>query len=94
MAKGNSPSAAVMASCSVEVGGLSFHSCGGESCGRYHAVSKGLDLFWLMPWKEGLGLSPLLLSPTCSHLVILVLCGGDTFIKKKYRAPSHTAGML
>ena len=70
MAKGNSPSAPVMESCNVEVGGLSF--CGVVSCVQYRAVSKALDLFPLMPWKEDLGPSPLPLSSTCSNLMILV----------------------
>lgn len=71
IAKGNSLSAPVMESCSVEVGGLSS-SCGAESCVQFHAVSKALDLFPLMPWKEHLGPYPLLLSPTCSNLMILM----------------------
>lgn len=71
MAKGNSPSTPVMESCGVEVGGLSF-SCGGVSSVQYHAVSKAVELFLLIPWKEDLGPSPLLLSPISSNLMILV----------------------
>lgn len=71
-AKGNSPSAPVLESRSVEVGGLSLYSCGGVSCVQYHAVSKAVDLFLLMPWKEDLGPSPLLLSPVSSNLMILL----------------------
>lgn len=72
MTKGNSPSAPAMEKHCVEVGALSSCSCGVANCVQHHAVAKAGDLFLLMPWREGLGPSSLLLSLTCSNLLILM----------------------